>query len=190
MAETRPALSPALSGAEVTRWYWTLAELTALARTMGVPRGGGKAALTRRLCAALDGAPVTAPVPRAPAGRQLAAPVSADTVIPPGQRCSQVLRAYFIDQVGPAFTFDEFMRTFVAAAAGRTLGEAVAHWHATRAQAAQHRPIGAQFELNAFLRQHRRRNPGASRQEALAAWQEHRSRPVDQRATPCADAAQ
>jgi hypothetical protein len=57
MTATRPPLTPALSGAELRRWYWTLAELTALARTLGVPRGGGKPALTDRLAAALDGAP-------------------------------------------------------------------------------------------------------------------------------------
>ncbi|GAA3902183.1 DUF6434 domain-containing protein [Actinoplanes auranticolor] len=177
MTEHRPALSPALSGAELTRWYWTLAELTALARTLGVPRGGGKAALADRLAAALDGAAPSAPVPRAPAGRQLTAPVSADTIIPPGQRCSQLLRDFFRQQIGPGFTFDEFMRAFVADGAGQTLGAAVAHWHATRAQAAQQRPIGAQFELNAFLRQWRLDHPGAGRQDALAAWRQHRSQP-------------
>ena len=177
MVETRPVLSAALTGAELTRWYWTLAELTALARTLGVPRGGGKAALTDRLAAALDGAAPAAPVRRAPAGRQLTAPVSDGTVIPPGQRCSQLLREHFRQRIGPGFAFDGFMRAFIAAGAGRTLGDAVAHWYATRAEAARQRPIGAQFELNAFLRQWRIDHPGGARREAMAAWERHRSRP-------------
>ncbi|MBC8091545.1 MAG: hypothetical protein H7Y15_06330, partial [Pseudonocardia sp.] len=53
--QSRPALTAALSGVELRRWYWTLAELTALARSMGVPVRGGKAALAERLAAALDG---------------------------------------------------------------------------------------------------------------------------------------
>jgi hypothetical protein len=74
------------------------------------------------------------------------------TVIPPGLRYSQVLREWFTQQVGRGFAFDGAMRDFIAGGAGRTLGDVVAHWHATRAGAAQPTRIGAQFELNAFLR--------------------------------------
>lgn len=122
--ESRPALTPALTGAELGRWYWTLAELSALAREMGLSAGGGKTAVTARLAAALDGLP---PEPAAPAaaaarrsGRQLAAPVDGATVIPPGQRCSQLLREFFVREIGPGFHFDAFMRDYVARGAGRT----------------------------------------------------------------------
>ncbi|MFJ5831407.1 DUF6434 domain-containing protein [Streptomyces sp. NPDC093089] len=177
--ERRPEPSTALSGDELARWYWTLAELTVLARELGVPRGGGKAALTERLRAALNG-DVPPPPPRArPAGRQLAAPVNGSTVIPQGQRCSQVLREYFRREIGPAFHFDASMRTFVAEGAGRSLADAVAHWHATRQAAAQPQEIGSQFELNRFLRAWNARHPAGSRTEALAAWRAHRDRPRD-----------
>lgn len=55
--ESRPALTPELTGAELLRWYWTLAELSTLARDMGLSAGGGKVAVTARLAAALDGLP-------------------------------------------------------------------------------------------------------------------------------------
>ncbi|MFE2236469.1 DUF6434 domain-containing protein [Streptomyces sp. NPDC059442] len=177
-AETRPELSAALSGSELARWYWTLAELTVLARELGVPRGGGKTALTDRLRAALDGvAPPAAPSRTRGAGHQLAAPVNGSTVIPEGQRCSQVLREYFRREIGPGFHFDASMRTFVAEGAGRTLADAVAHWHATRRTAAQRQEIGSQFELNRFLRDWHAAHPTGSRVEALAAWRAHRDRP-------------
>ncbi|MGW9074788.1 DUF6434 domain-containing protein, partial [Streptomyces yangpuensis] len=86
--EVRPLLSTALTGAELLRWYWTLAELTVLARQMGVPVRGGKAAVTARLAAALDGLPVPGPpaaaAPPPAAGRGGAAPRDRTTVIPPG----------------------------------------------------------------------------------------------------------
>jgi hypothetical protein len=190
MTETRPSLSAALTGAELLRWYWTLEELTALAATLGVPRGGGKQALTERLAARLDGRQTPAPAPqrRPPAGRQLNGPLSATTVIPAGQRCSQLLRDYFRREIGPGFVFDSFMRSFIADGAGRTLGDAVAHWEATRGAAAQQRPIGGQFELNAFLRRWRASHPGGTREESLAAWREHRSRPAEERDAAAADA--
>ncbi|MFI5829327.1 DUF6434 domain-containing protein [Streptomyces sp. NPDC051578] len=177
-AETRPELSAALSGDELSRWYWTLAELSVFARELGVPRGGGKAALTERLRAALDGvAPPAAPPRTRSAGRQLAAPVNGLTVIPEGQRCSQVLREYFRREIGPGFHFDAYMRTFIAEGAGRTLADAIAHRHATRQAAARLREIGSQFELNCFLRDWHAEPPAGSRAEALAAWRTHRDRP-------------
>ncbi|GAA1089502.1 DUF6434 domain-containing protein [Kitasatospora arboriphila] len=179
--EPRPPLTAALSGAELLRWYWTLEELTALAREMGVRRGGGKPALTAGLAAALDGGPLPdAPPPRpARTARQLAAPVDGDTVIPAGQRCSQVLRAWFTAQIGPSFHFDAHMRAFVAENAGRTLADGVGHWHATRAEAAEPQEVGAQFEFNRFLRSWHAEHPAGTRDEALDAWRAHRSRPRD-----------
>ncbi|MEV8531498.1 DUF6434 domain-containing protein [Streptomyces sp. NPDC051211] len=174
----RPELSGRLSGDELGRWYWTLAELTALARELGVPRGGGKAALTERLRAALDGVPVDVPVVRrARGGRQLAAPVDGRSVIPEGQRCSQVLREFFLREIGPGFHFDAFMREYIAHQAGRTLADAVAHWHATRAAAAEPQEVGAQFEFNRFLRDWHARHPEGTREQALRAWREHRAQP-------------
>ncbi|MCB5164189.1 SAP domain-containing protein [Streptomyces bambusae] len=175
----RPALTAALTGTELLRWYWTLAELTGLARLLAVPVGGGKAALTERLAAALDGRPLPArdAAPRRPSARQLTAPVDGTSVIPEGQRCSQVLRAWFREELGPAFHFDAFMRAYIAGNAGRTLADAARHWRETRDEAARPQEIGEQFELNRFLRDWHAAHPGAGRAEALAAWQTHRARP-------------
>ena len=174
MSEQRPPLSPALSGAELQRWYWLKEELLALARELGVPRGGGKQELTARLAAALDGRPVPAAAPRPrTTGTPLPEPLTPGTVLPPGQRCTQQLRAWFREQAGPAFRFDEPVRAVVAG--GCTLGEALAHWRATR-----DRPqgeIAAQFELNRFLRRWRADHPGGTHREALAAWAAHRALP-------------
>jgi hypothetical protein len=139
-------------------------------------------ALTARLAAALDGVPPPAEAPpaparRSPAAKQLAAPVDDGTVIPESQRCSQVLRAFFTGRIGPAFHFDAFMRAFIAENAGRTLGDAVQHWHDTRAQAQRPREVGAQFEFNRFLRAWHAGHPSGTRAEALNAWRAHRARP-------------
>jgi hypothetical protein len=178
---SRPELSPSLPSAELRRWYWTHAELEGLARELGVARGGGKLALTERLAAVLDGERPPPPPPGRPrSGRQLTGELTPATVIPEGQRCSQVLREFFRQHIGPGFTFDAAMRDFVATGAGRTLGDALAHWRDTRAEAARARPIAPQFELNAFLRDWRRAHPGASQDQALAAWWEYRARPVEE----------
>lgn len=181
LAPQRPKLTPALDGQEFLRWYWLKDELIEFARELGVRASGGKELLASRIVAALDGAPFAEPAAQHPAGgRQLTDPVTASTVIPPGQRCSQVVRGWFIQKVGDSFRFDQEMREFFAATDGtQTLQDALDHYRATRAQGTK--PIGSQFEYNRFTRAWHEANPDGSRDELLAAWREYRSRPVDER---------
>ena len=184
MDEQRPPASVELSGAELRRWYWLKSELIELARRLGVATGGGKADLSERVAAALDGRPLpdgTPPV-RRPSATALSGPISGSTTIPEGQRCTQQLREFFAGAIGPAFRFDQHMRSYIGAAPSQTLDDAVAHWYATRS--APPTEIGSQFELNRFLRDWHQRRPDGSREEALHAWRDHRSRPVDARERP------
>lgn len=177
----RPDLTDDLTGAEFERWYWLKDELAAFARTLGIRATGGKAILAARISAALDGREFTEPtVARRVSGAQLAGPLTAATVIPPGQRCSQVVRAWMTEQVGAGFGFDAPMREFFAAADGTTtMADALDHWYATRD--AGPRDIGAQFEYNRFTRAWYTSHPDGTRAELLDAWREHRSRPIDER---------
>jgi hypothetical protein len=192
-AESRPALTGELTGAELLRWYWLKSELIQLARALGINASGGKLDLTARLAAALDSAPAGGPTdagPRAstaPAAKsrrarlptaRLAGPLTSDTVIPPGQRSSQLLRAFFEEQLGTGFRFDASMREFIATG-DRTLGEALQHWRDTRQRRSGE--IAPQFELNRFLRSWHAAHPDEGRAAALAAWREHRAKPVEAR---------
>jgi hypothetical protein len=177
----RPRLSRDLPGSEFLRWYWLKDELIEFARALGVRATGGKELLARRLAATLDGLPFTEPAQERSAGsRQLSGQLTASTVIPKGQRCSQAVRGWFIEQVGEPFGFDGEMRAFFADADGtQTLQDALDHYHATRGQG--QKDIGSQFEYNRFTRAWHRTHPDGSREELLEAWQDYRSRPVDER---------
>ena len=179
----RPALSSALGADEFRRWYWLKEELQAFARAQRIPASGSKEQLAERVAAYLSGRPLPAPAakPRSRIGRQrLVPPLTIHTVIPAGHPCSQVLREFFVNALGPGFRFDAPMREFFAANDGTaTLAAALDHWHATRTAAA--RPIGPQFELNRFSRDWHAAHPGGTRDQMLSAWKLHRSRPVDQR---------
>ena len=176
--EQRPALVTTISEHEFRRWYWLRDELAAFARALGLSASGGKHELANRIADALGGRQVAEPERRS-AGQQLTAPVTAQTVIPVGQRSSQVLREFFRAHVGPTFRFDGAMREFIAAG-GATLGDAIEHWYATRDAAPK--PITSQFELNRFTRQWHEDHPGGTRDELMAAWWAYRALPVDARA--------
>ena len=179
-AAARPPLTRGLTGAELQQWYWLKEELADFARALGIRSTGGKAVLTERIAAHLDGRPYREVPARAPQTPQLVAPLRASTVIPVGQRCSQVVRAWFAEQLGAPFSFDGEMRAFFAQSDGtQTLSDALAHWHATRG--ATDKPIDAQFEYNRFTRAWHAEHPEGTKAELLAAWQLYRSTPIDER---------
>ncbi|WP_404321018.1 hypothetical protein [Arthrobacter luteolus] len=177
----RPALSPSLGPAEFRRWYWLKEELQAFARTQEISAAGSKEQLAERIAAFLSGAPLPPPAARPHVSRQrLVPPLTIHTVIPAGHPCSQVLREFFVNALGPGFRFDAPMREFFAANDGTaTLAAALDHWHATRDTAA--RPISPQFELNRFSRDWHAAHPGGSRDQMIQAWKAYRALPVDQR---------
>lgn len=180
--ENRPRLTPQLTGADLLRWYWLKEELAEFARELDIRATGGKELLTRRIAARLDGVLFTEPhPPRRAAGAQLSGPLTPMTVIPRGQRCSQVVRAWFIEQIGTAFRFDADMRAFFSRSDGtRTMEDALDHYRATRGS--EPRPIDPQFEYNRFTRAWHEANPTGHREDLLRDWHEYRQRPRDQRA--------
>lgn len=173
-----------MTAAEFARWYWLTSELQELARRMRISASGSKEALAARIAEALVGDDAGThherrPAPRRAAAQQLGGELSEATVIPAGQRCSQHLRRWFTEQLGPGFRFDGPMREFFAETPGtQTLGDALAHWHRTRDAV---RDIDPQFEYNRFTRAHRAAHPDADRATLLAAWTTYRNTPLDER---------
>lgn len=177
----RPRLAPGLSEAELLRWYWLKDELQAFARDLGVSPGGSKTLLTERIGARLAGRDLPPPPPARPRpSARLSGSLDERTPIPANHPCSEELRAWFADRLGPRFAFDAPMRAFLAASDGTvTLGDAVAHWYATRDPGTSE--IEQQFELNRFTRRWWQDHPGGTRAELGAAWAEYRARPVEDR---------
>lgn len=180
VATRRPPLSPQMTTAEFRRWYWTVAELRPFARLLGITSTGVKAELSARIAAKLSGQ--TSPPSPTRARARLQPPLTEDTVIPEDVVLSRDLRDWFTTQIGPGFHSDQHMRDFMRNGAGRTLGDAVAHWYATRD--APPPVIGAQFELNRFTRAWHAANPGGTAADLKRAWQEYRNTPVDEREVP------
>lgn len=178
---SRPPLTVELSEEEFLRWYWLKAELEAFARIIGVRASGSKQLLTARVAAALAGRLFEEPPPaRRTQANQLAAPLLHSTVIPAGQRSSQVVRAWMREHIGPEFHFDAAMREFFAESDGtKTMQDAIDHFAATRHVG--NKSIDSQFEYNRFTRAWHERHPDGSREELLEEWRVYRNTPVDQR---------
>jgi hypothetical protein len=175
--DRRPEPSPDLDKAEFERWYWTQAELRQIARGLGISTGGRKDELAARVSAALAGRPLPKEAPRRRS--RLEGPLSRETVIPEGLILSRNLREWFEGEVGADFRADRRLREFLQEGAGKTLGEAVDHYRATRDQPLSE--IESQFELNRFTRRWWKANPGGTRAQLLEAWRLYRETPVERR---------
>lgn len=178
---SRPLLAASLSEREFLRWYWLKAELEDFAREIDVRATGSKELLAARIGAALAGRQFDEPKPvRRSQGGQLSAPLSPKTVIPAGQRSSQVVREWMLERVGPSFHFDAAMREFFAKSDGtKTMQDAIDHFYATRNQGSKN--IDNQFEYNRFTRAWHEKHPDGSRDELLADWRTYRDTPIDER---------
>lgn len=171
----RPALTHQLPLSDFHRFYWLKEELAAFCRAQGLPASGSKPELTRRIAAYLaTGKAPLAMKGRPAASRSMPAELSASTVIGPGWRCSQDLRAFFEREIGPRFHFDALMRDLIHHSCGQSLREVIAAWEAARHLPVAEKTIGPQFEYNQHIRDYFRAHPGASLSQAIQAWKEKR----------------
>lgn len=171
----RPPLSNMLSAAEFLKWYWLKSELQDYCREHKLVSSGGKADITRRIQAHLEGR-------SEPLGQNKPQPkgtmpdsFAATTVIGQGWRCTQGLRAYFQQVQGPGFRFNEALRTYIATSVGATLAQASAHYESSLTQTQT--PIPSQFEYNRHTRAFYQAHPGATRQQVISAWWAKRGKP-------------
>lgn len=175
MTARRPALTPSLPEQEFLRWYWLKRELVDFCRLQGIPAAGSKQAVAERVAHLLSGRPMRRPAAARPVRDSMPQRFSAATVIGRGWRLTRSLRGYFEGVHGPGFRFNAALRAFISHGDGRTLREASDCYR--RSLTDDPGPIAAQFEYNRHTRDFFRRNPGATRAQALAAWWARRNVP-------------
>jgi hypothetical protein len=174
----RPALTPQIALSDFKSFYWLKEELIAFCRKNGLPTAGSKADLSARieqLLATGHISPLPATESRRKAPTALPDQLSRDTVIGPHWRCSEPLRAFFVEEIGPQFHFNGVMRTFIQQGAGKTLQEAIDAWHADRAAPKAETKIDSQFEYNQHIRAFFKENPGKTLADAIQAWKKKRA---------------
>lgn len=177
----RPLLTPALSPENFRAWYWLKKELQDFCSTQALPTSGSKEDLSARVLAHLSGEPLpstlTIHTKASPSARRSAMPQSLtpDTVIGPGWRLNEALRAFFVAHTTPAFRFNQALRDLFKNPQGQTLAQAVAMYQTSLTKGPS--PIQRQFQFNQHIRDYFEQHPGATRAQALQAWQDKRQTP-------------
>jgi hypothetical protein len=154
-------------------------ELVHFARQLGISAAGDKPTLAERIAARLENSPAPASQMRKTVSRHLPEPLTHETVLPPNQAASQQLKAWFRSEIGPRFTFDIHMRTFISSDEEKTLGQAEAHWYETR-RATKPETL-PQLEYVRFTREWHLAHPKGTATECREAWKQHKALPIDER---------
>lgn len=167
----RPELNRDISETDFRTFYWLKRELIDFCRRHGLPTSGSKFDLTDRIATFLS----TGNVPQkntkqARVSDNMPEQFTRDTVIGPNWRCSQHLRAFFVQEIGPRFHFNGVMREFIKQGQGKTLQEAIDVWYQEKENPRPEKEIAPQFEYNRHIREFFKKHPGKTLQDAIAAW--------------------
>ena len=172
----RPSLSKNLSELEFRRWYWLKSELIAFCREHGVSSAGAKEQIAEKVAAHLGGRALSQFVTARRKSGKMPSEFSLDTLIGEGWRFTYKLRDFFVLHCGSGFRVNEPLRELMATGQGRPLSDAIALYHSSATK--PKRPIAKQFEYNRHIQAFIANNPGATHEEAVAAWWIKRRKPI------------
>ncbi|MDD2853878.1 MAG: DUF6434 domain-containing protein [Desulfuromonadaceae bacterium] len=175
----RPSLTRFLSIQDFRSFYWLKVELLSFCRANALATTGSKENLQLRVEVFLRSgvAPTDQPYSKTRKSKnQMPKELLRETVISGGWRCSQALRAFFEQEIGSHFHFNEIMRDFIKHGEGKTLQEAIYAWKADRQGPKVSKEIGMQFEYNRHIREFFQEHHGAALAEAIQAWKANKAK--------------
>lgn len=182
----RPPLDAVQTAVEFRAWYWSVDDLQAFCRRLGVAASGRKAELRARVEYAFSHLghtpPATGKRPKRSGFPWARAELAADTVITADISFGPNVRRYFSVQIGPAFVCHSDFMDWVKDNPGRTLGDAVEAWRMLEARKEDpdfRREIAACNEYLQYLRDYRDANPESELAEAKACWDQKKLRPAE-----------
>ena len=180
--DSRPKLTKTISVKDVKECYWLKAELVAFCKSENLPTTGGKIAITNRIIEYLEtgtlvGQPSRTSKPTSKFDWKNG-PLALDTEITDNYSNTQLVRAFFENEIGSQFKFSVKLMNWMKANQGKTLADAIATYHQLKQEykATKVKDIAPQFEYNTYVRDCLASKQGLTRAEAIKLWKIKRSR--------------
>ncbi|GGE55618.1 DUF6434 domain-containing protein [Priestia taiwanensis] len=173
----RPALTKEIHIEDFRAYYWLKEELQSFCRQHGMSASGSKGDITERIDVFLRTGEIQKPVRKRVSKPTENVVLTLHTVITEHHRCSQHVRAFFKEVIGPKFHFSTYIQTYFKQNVGKTYQDVVNAWHEEEKRKKDpmyKKEISSQFEYNQFTRDFFAdpANNGKSRQDAIDAWKE------------------
>lgn len=174
---SKPTLDKDISLEDFNDFYWLKEELTTFCKAVGIQSSGSKMELTQKIQYYLS----TGETPPTPKKENTAKskfdwnnePLSNDTIITDNYKNTENVRAFFVEQIGPHFSFNVAFMDWMKQNQGKTLNDAVQEWERIRAikKDKNHKTeIGVQFEYNRYMRAFLSDNPNLTSRDAMKFW--------------------
>lgn len=168
---SRPKLNKHIKPNDFLSFYWLKEELISFLRAHNLSTAGSKQDLTARISQFLATGKSIKPVQKSSRQRaQMPTTFTRQSIIEAGWRCSQELRFFFEQEIGPHFHFDAVMRDLIHNGVGKTLHETIQIWEEEQQKPSQEKPIAAQFEYNRHIREYFKQHPEATLKAAILDW--------------------
>ncbi len=173
--DERPELNTMLDSRTFRNFYYLKEELVAFCRENKLPVTGGKIELTDRIAHYLDTGKVlglSSPKKK----KNIAGPITEDSVIEENIVCSEKHRSFFIEKIGKSFSFNVLFQKWLKSNAGKTYGDAVkAYYEILEEKKKGRTEIDKQFEYNTYIRDFFEDNKDLSLSEAIICWKYKKS---------------
>ncbi len=180
----RPDIEDVSDAETLQSCYWLKAELVALARLQGVSVSGNKAEIRTRLQTYFE----TGTAPAKPAEKRVKpnstvwskAELNETTIITRDISFGPNVRGFFKRAIGKRFSCTSEFMAWVKANSGKTLKDAIDHWHALEARKQDpsfKRDIAPDNQFNRYIRAFFEDNPDADMAKARTCWLAKSRRP-------------
>lgn len=178
----RPDLNTQLSLKDFNEFYWLKQELVSFCKTVGISTSGGKIEIADRIRHYISTGEVIKNQTKKSAVISTfdwgAATLTRSTVITDNYKNGENVRSFFIQEIGPHFTFNIIFMKWIKNNAGKTLEDAVVEWkriHDLKKKPDYVSEIDPQFEYNTYMRAFLKDNPDLSSKDAMRYWKLKRS---------------
>ncbi|WP_077310288.1 DUF6434 domain-containing protein [Terribacillus halophilus] len=154
----RPELTRTTDADAFLDYYWLKEELIQFCRENDLPVSGSKMELSARIEHFLRSRMVEKKLTKKrPRNKKRSnQPLSRSTIITEDHRCSQAVRTFFKQEIGPHFHFSTYIQQYFRVNAGKTYQDAIDAWHEEEKKHQQgstsKKIIAPRSEYNRFIR--------------------------------------
>lgn len=183
----KPQLTKNIDVEVFLNYYWLKEELQVFCRENGLSPSGSKVEISERIEIFLRSGEIRNPIKKNKSihKKGKGTPLSLDTLIVEGHRCSQEVRAFFKKEI-PNFHFSTYIQNYFKENVGKKYRDAIRAWHQEeerKKDPSYKKEIAPQFEYNQFISDFFAdpENKGKSREEAIKQWNIIKSEPGSNR---------
>jgi hypothetical protein len=170
-----PSLTPKISIDDFKNHYFLKKELIDFCSQNNLPTTGSKIELNHRIVHFLETGKI-AKIATPSITKKMPKELTRETVITKGFKLGKELRAFFLQELGSSFHFNQIMRDFIQQEIGKTLGDAIKAHEKDQQLPKKTKNIAPQFEYNRHIREFFQSHPDKTLAEAIAVWKVKKAR--------------